>query len=220
MNPQPDQLFREKLQHHHMPVPPSVWMRIEKNISRPGPFIYWRLAAAILLLIIAAWLIYRVKFASQQPVLPLTEKTVKMPAEHRIPQQSLTENTYQDVKPVRQEGFNKSKHKSVQAERVEEVMQQQPAIVEKEILNTVAAEQVVVKRNTLVITLAEAQQFIKPEISVADATPDNKKSSRFQKLVELASVIASEEDVLGQLRGRKDELLVRNVRTVWSEQNN
>ncbi len=222
MNPQPDQLFRKKLEDHHMPAPPSAWDRIEKNLSRPKRFVYWRVAAAVLLLIAAAWLIYSMRTSPQQPAMPLTENISESQHKPPLPGGALTDSLHEDAEKILQRASVKKKQRrpSVYTTKVLEEMNPAPDVTGTESTATVVAVQDSPKGSTTTITLAEARQFLKSEISAADATPDKKKSSRFQKLVELASVIASEEDVLGQLRGRKDELLVRNVRTVRQEQNN
>lgn len=222
MNPQPDQLFRDKLQNHHMPAPPSAWERIEKNLGRSRPFNYWRAAAAVVLLIAAAVLIYSLRTTPPQPAKPLTESISEPQQKPVLPEQALTDNPLQYVQTSTHQAtaLKKNRRPDEHAAKVMGEMYPVPDVPDTESTTIALAEQDKPKGSTTIITLAEAQQFLKSEISVADATSDNKKSSRFQKLVELASVLASEEDVLGQLRGRKDELFVRSVRTVRNEQNN
>lgn len=219
MNPQPDQLFRKKLQDHHLPAPPSAWERIENNLSRTKRFIFWRLAAAVLLLIAASWIIFSLRSVPQQSV---TEEITTSKKELSLPEQSLTSNPDQDANtnPQQASVLKRQQRPSALTTKVMEETNTASDVPDLETTTTTVVVQDAPKGSTTIITLAEAQQFLKSEISVTDATSGNKKTSRFQKLVGLASVIASEEDVLGQLRERKDELLVRNVRTLRNEQNN
>lgn len=220
MNPQPDQFFREKLEHFQLPVPPSAWARIEKNLTQHKRFFYLRIAASLLLLMVAGWTTYSllsvpesgqsltnptiVSVRPESPTEPLkneiADKIVHSPTEASGKKKLRKPAPPGDRKPVVSETTS-----------VQEIELEQTASIE----NTSAA----VKGSTVIISLAEAQQFLKGEISSTQATNEIKKTSRLQRLVELATVIASEEDVMGRLRESKDELLVRNVRTGMQHNN-
>lgn len=221
MTDQPDKLFRDKLQHYHLPPPASAWAAIEKNLRQHRPFAYWKAAAAIALLVLAGWLLYRINLKPEtQHEKPLAQQTeLVTPPPVVAPQPAVD-------RPAAAPGHAKHAKKEPNHQRkivvtaaappdqlsiaaTEEVTSHQP-VLEERTLSTPTG-------NTWFIPAHEAQQFLKA--NVADATPEEKKSSRFQKFVELAGIIASEDDMMGRLRERKDNLLWRGIRSNHQQQN-
>lgn len=74
MNQQPDKLFREKLEGFARPVPASTWSRVEAELDKKNSKGLWlKIAAAVLLLAVAAFVLWPT--ADPSPVPTLSEKT-------------------------------------------------------------------------------------------------------------------------------------------------
>lgn len=223
MNPQPDQLFREKLQHHQLPVPPTAWVRIEKNLARQRHILYWRVAAVILFLFTAAWIVLSVRI-STQVVHPMVKEQSEFRKQLPATKQLLTDKLQHDagLHPKNKATLKKNMSNPTTLTGIHVAEETPIPKADSDAKSQMISENAYdgQRGNTIIITLAEAQQFINSEIATAEATSESKKSSRLQKLVELATIISMDEGVFGQLRERKDELLVRNVRTTKNEQNN
>jgi hypothetical protein len=221
MTDQPDKLFRDKLQHYHLPPPASAWAAIEKNLRQHRPFAYWKAAAAIALLALAGWLLYRINLKPEtqheKPLAQQTELVTPPPAVAPQPVVDRPAAAPGHPKHAKKEPYHQRKivvtaaapPDQLSIAATEEVTSHQP-VLEERTLSTPTG-------NTWFIPAHEAQQFLKA--NVADATSEEKKSSRFQKFVELAGIIASEDDMMGRLRERKDNLLWRGIRSNHQQQN-
>lgn len=59
MNQQPDKLFRDKLEGFHKPAPSAAWNKIEAGLQKKNNKAIWlRVAAAVLIVAVAAFLIW------------------------------------------------------------------------------------------------------------------------------------------------------------------
>lgn len=226
MNLQPDKLFRDKLQHYQVVPPPSAWSRIDRNMRPSQRMAYWRVAAAVALLLVGTWYLVKWSTAPHQAVTHITP--AKPRVEEIVAQQAVPENAGSSrpvgetfampAKPVRalrtatRRNAVRSGFAVPQAGQSVAVMaaEEQPAEHQHAVHAT---------GKTLYISLEEAQYFKITNTTAIHATRELKKPSRIQKFVELASVITMDDDIMGRLRERKDELLVRNIRSV-NEQHN
>lgn len=65
MNQQPDKFFREKLEQFSRPVPSSAWSKVESNLNKKNNKAIWlRIAASLLLISVASYLLWPVSEAS------------------------------------------------------------------------------------------------------------------------------------------------------------
>ncbi len=226
MNLQPDNLFRDKLQHHQVVPPSSAWSRIDRNLRPSQRMAYGRVAAAVVLLLIGTWYVVKWSAPAHRVVTPVTHTNPEF--EETVPQQTLPESARSSqpagetfvmpAKPVH-ELQPANRKNAVRYGFVVPQAEQPVEVVTAE--NQPAEQQLTVQATgkTLYISLQEAQHFKITNITAIHATRELKKPSRIQKFVELASVITMDDDLMGRLRERKDELLVRNIRTV-NEQHN
>ncbi|MCS6974885.1 MAG: hypothetical protein NZM13_10410, partial [Cyclobacteriaceae bacterium] len=153
MNPQPDQLFREKLEHFQLPAPPSAWSRIEKNLTRRKNFFYRRIAASLLLLMVAGWITYSLLS------VPESGQSLTNPITDSMRPESSSEPVIDEVavkivpSPTQPTGEKKLKRQAPYGDR-KAVVNEITSVQEAETVHTSANEstQASVKGNTVIIS--------------------------------------------------------------------
>lgn len=221
MTSQPEKLFRDKLENFQQTAPTSAWQRIEHNLDQKKRTGLWLKAAAVILLLVTAGIILW-PASDHGNTQSLTQSKSEAPAvqseENPKIKQSLTQSTEE---PITQES-TKRKHKIRNTPKPEaaktvvpensnpensviENGAESPAIA---VLETNSTE--VIPSRTIVYTAEEVNaKFLKKKKS-AKATPEEKKPSGIQKLMGLAADLKNNEDGLGDLRQKKDEILALN----------
>jgi ABC-type nickel/cobalt efflux system permease component RcnA len=78
MNQQPDKLFRDKLEGFHKPAPTAAWNKIEAGLQKKTNKTIWlRVAAAVLLVAVAAFLIWTNQRTSTEQIATDTNQNKK-----------------------------------------------------------------------------------------------------------------------------------------------
>ena len=88
-----DDLFRKKLSHQKLAPPPAAWGAIEQNLpakKKKGAYFWLSIAASLLVVCTAGWLLINSSSSDQAPVTAQNEKPVPQAEEIKTPQ---TENT-------------------------------------------------------------------------------------------------------------------------------
>lgn len=223
MTPQPEKLFRDKLENFQKPAPPLAWDRIEANLEGNQPKGLWlKIAASILLMSVATFLLWPSSHTNDTEVLtkasdPVVTSKESSP-ESTVPQQTPVQATKQTVS-----------EKKIKPKEIKKITEDAPVLVaevivphehietvETEVLNEgVPAEtkpEEVLASTTLVYSVEEVNaRFLKKE-SPTQATPEEKKSSGIQKLMGLAYDLKHTESGIGDLRQKKNEILALNFK--------
>lgn len=135
MNQQPDKLFREKLEGFHKPAPTAAWNKIEAGLQKKNNKVIWfRVAAALLLIAVAAFLIWTTQSApAEQVANKAKSKKIVEPAKQSQDQPAAPEQTFiqpeQHKEPVAQTKIKKVKRNNKNHPSTPQP-EQQPVIVE------------------------------------------------------------------------------------------
>jgi hypothetical protein len=135
MNQQPDKLFREKLEGFHKPAPTAAWNKIEAGLQKKNNKVIWfRVAAALLLIAVAAFLIWTTQSAPAEQVANKTKsKKIVEPAKQNEDQPNASEQTViqpeQHKEQVAQTKIKKVKRNNKNHPSTPQ-SEQQPVIVE------------------------------------------------------------------------------------------
>jgi hypothetical protein len=216
MKPHIDTLFKSKLEHYATPAPQHAWDRIEAGLNTLTEKRFWlKIAAGLLLFAITTWLVVNY-FPEEEPLAQHVQAEPKshfdMPepnGTHPLPNKNLSPVKAQG-KPLRRivKIVTKSGTAKVQSVAVYEIPTE---VIESVAVNSNAEEGITQPATGLVIVLTAEEVNAKylVKTSAEEATPEQKKSSRLQKLAVLAHNL-SNEDILGDLRERKNELFAFN----------
>jgi hypothetical protein len=91
MNQQPDKLFREKLEGFHKPAPTAAWNKIEAGLQKKNNKVIWfRVAATLLLIAVAAFLIWTTQSAPAVQVATETNSKKELEPTKENRDQSIT----------------------------------------------------------------------------------------------------------------------------------
>ncbi len=237
MKPQPDELFRSKLENFQMPAPAGAWSKVEaglKNSSRSGWF-WIRVAASVVLLLMTGGVLYRT-FSPEQKV-PLAEQSEKSVALENPVQQHMSNALVAEFETTT--GITATTSSSIKSTKKE--LTKKPAIIDSHTTELIAdattltnlpnaaadiyedsAEQVnsevaaISKPSAeapslyIVYTTDEVNQKYLRQTPEDDATSPEKKSSRMQMLMAVANNITTGDAGIGDLRQWKDEILALN----------
>ena len=241
MNQQPDKLFHDKLHGYQKPVGPIVWERIsEARAHRSRQTVWLRAAASILIVAAAGILIFPVTQHDRLPVAgedresapapQLTPPTESLARESQAPQENKTAKDEASPTTARQSALaNKSLSKRSSSvlkpdtsAEPEEIVPSPAPVQEPEVL---ASEQVAAanpsaespthsprKTVTIVFTPEEVNQKYLSRKNEAYATSDEKQPSTLRNLLDKAQDLKHNQDPLGEIRQKKDEILAMNFR--------
>lgn len=242
MNQQPDKLFRDKLQSFQTPAPSGAWNRIEANLDKKNNKVMWfRIAASLLLVAIAAYLLWPTNIADRTaPQPPLANKAkeqqVIKPEQKKeeviLPPAPAQQNTIakKDVAPRKHVETKQNEsiieNKEVEQKRDEALIAENVNIsvdnnesVDTPTMSIPAETQTVVvasteKQKVKIIFSAEDidNKYLDKE-ALAEATSDEKKSSTLKKLLDKAYDLKYNQDPFGDLRQKKNEILALNFKT-------
>lgn len=230
MKQHPDALFREKLEQHTLTAPQNAWGRIEKKMpASRNTFFIWKVAAAILILLVSIALLIPSKTSNQSLTLsenrPVeNQKTEKVEASAIPPapkkkeyikrittqtQQPVTEEpstSFVELTPA--ESFEILTEEKAEGIASLEVSAQPVDLIEEEI--EPAAQPVVVsdQATTIVLTATEVNtKYLRP----AQATSEAETTSSFRKLIDKATSFKNNTSGLAELRQKKNEMLALNT---------
>jgi outer membrane biosynthesis protein TonB len=239
MNQQPDKLFREKLEGFGKPAPVSAWSRVDAELNKKKDKGLWlKIAASLLVLAVAAVFLWTSRSAEQttnrvagNPVK--TQKPVLK--KEKTPEQSVTTlpekeeqpaaSVQKEITPIKKE-MKKAEPvpvlKTTPQEMVAEVLieeEEKNKVTENSIVP--AEEETVVAQNiteeasgiTLIYSAEEVNAKYLDKKSLAQATSGEKKPSTLRKLLDKAYDLKHNQDPLGDLRQKKNEIFALNFRS-------
>ncbi|HRJ31688.1 MAG TPA: hypothetical protein PLV21_13465 [Cyclobacteriaceae bacterium] len=224
MTPQPDNLFRDKLEHFQLKPSPEAWNRIEAGLTKPARKSLWlKIAAGLVLLSVASVILWNITPKQDNVITAQQDNTVEStPGEVKVLDKNIaTENLLAEEKEqISTPALNK-KHKEVIISHNTPVAlietQPEESLPALEILTT---ETLLAQTDNteaesaagvyLVLTADEVnQKYLKP-LPEQEATNEDKKSSRIQMLMSVAHNLKNGEHALGDLRQKKDEIFALN----------
>jgi len=241
MKQQPDQLFQQKLESLNMAPSAAAWDNIEKNLDRKAyPVWLWKVAAGLLLVSVVGVALLTQQ-SSNEPSVAMREPTETSPnvASEQIPPAAgdtlTTVSSTPEVKPKNPKAkTEKRQQKPVKPLKIAEPLLavtevEQPAEVNTQTISeSVMAETDVpataavtpTASTAIVYSVEEVNQKFLLTNTPAQATNDEKKPSTFQKLLAKVQDLKTNEDPMGKLRQKKNEILALNFNKEKREQNN
>lgn len=233
MNEQPDRLFREKFQDYRPAVAPETWMRIHQHLQqKERPRLWLKIAAGLLLLSVAAVLIYRAQPGTAEPILAASEETLPRPQERQPPVAEGHQDKTQEKKqtPVVKRETNRRvagntavdpAPESTPPAETETVPSETPVVIEPVLAEGPAMEVAPRerKRYTIVMTASEVNEKYLTKKNNVEATAGGKEASTLQKLLDRAYELKNNEGAIGSLRHKKDEILAMNFRNEKRHEN-
>lgn len=241
MQPQPDKLFREKLEQHGILAPEHIWSRIEKEIPvRQRTFFTWKIAAALLLLMVSVALLIPSVTTTPDSSL-LSEKST---LERVLPTQK---NQVADHSTT--PSATKEKHELPKKNSIEPVQKKSGASIlpsketsvellaittpdeEPQNLTVIDLNEQAIEANaehsipltaevptaleepstSIVLAAAEVNQKYLLTTKTAQATSDTENTSSFRKLIDKATSFKNNSSGLAELRQKKNEMLALNT---------
>jgi hypothetical protein len=211
MKNQIDELFKQKLEHHPLPVPTEAWVKIEATLPKKNKLIiWWRLAAVFLLsgLLVSAiyWLQANEKENAQSTLVekkvePLSQQVEKKVAEvviHKI------EAKVQQKPKIKNSKVEKPKVEVAVAEVIEE---SKIEVIEQVILPTVK-EAIAITTN---IERPIVLEFTLSPIESTTVARAEEKSTGFKRMLEKAKDFKNGESTF-DLQEFKENLFALNTK--------
>ena len=236
MNQQPDKFFRDKLHDYQKSVSPEAWNRISQNLEKKNRAGLWlKVAASVLLLAITGILLYpRLKNDNSAAITetvapPPVEQpaVVTQPAPIADAIQPAQKENAPRKNPARAKHLRPDKNTPPSEESVtapaEEALQLpeltstdlRPVESLEEDNQRIASTEEKVGEPSKGITIVFSAEEVNKKYLIKkedDATSGNKSSSTLQKLLDKAYDLKHNQDPLGGLRQKKDEILAMNFR--------
>ena len=237
MTSSPDKQFREGLEHYKKNPPPPAWGRIESGLHKnKNRSIWYSAAAAVMLLIGATFILLRsnvnqidnpslaleqksnTEITYQQPISSTVNEPIAPQKESApvIQPNSRKANTSKRENPIVQKENNSigmvsneiPSEASTPQPAAEAITAQEPAT-----LNDVATS--ATRSNKIVYSSGEVNsRFLKKEVKTpvhvkekAPETTPEKTQTPIQKIIDIAANLKYEENALGELREKKNEIL-------------
>lgn len=222
MTSQPEKLFRDTLESFQKSAPPAAWDRIEAKLDHTSNKGLWlKIAAGVLLLSVAAFLLWPTERTSNTEVLtktsdPIMKKESTTAPEISTPQQIAEQKvTKKIVKPKNAKGLTETTPPllattvSVVANETSELAE---IVIPTEVILAETTSSEAMVSTTLVYTADEVNaRFLKKDLS-KEATSEENKSSGIQKLIGLAYDLKHTDSGIGDLRQKKNEILALNFK--------
>lgn len=242
MKQQPDKLFRHKLQDYEKPVRPEAWQRVSQEVNKPAAgWLWFRMAAAILVLAVAGLYVLTISNNDPaEPIAAAAspEKANVTPSEQRK-EEPLEKENKQETDEVAGAGNQKS-HPVVKPDKKQQVSgPQSTPTFQREALKTEVAEVIPeldstgisvqaiariertpiqnttetnAKSITIVFNAEEVNEKYLSKKELVKATSEEKESSTLKKLLDKAYDLTHNQDPIGELRQKKNEILARNFK--------
>jgi hypothetical protein len=240
MNQQPDKLFRDKLENFQKPASAEAWKRIERNLGskKNNIALYLKIAASVLL-VVTAGVLFRPSTDTEQIAIQSTPIKKEVPLQNKpelknepdsnprpetpqveqtspVVEQKTTPLVNKQIQPKEQVVQKVEEHSvaiegQAPSEIIPEIQEEiQPAITEPVIAKNMTEEDNSV---TIVLTSAEVNEKYLNKKALAEATSDEKKPSTLRKLLDKAYDLKHNQDPLGELRQKKNEILALNFKS-------
>lgn len=237
MDQQPDKLFREKLQGYDSPVPPQLWDRVADNVQPKRRKMWWLSAAAVALIGTTTVFLY----PSKKESAPLAETVARPTPQEQAPPSGRSDThtvpaeqaTPRKNNPIAQADADKQtpgrktivpKNESQRAigrEEIPVIAMPEPEAValakEEPILPAVTEETITQevssrKTITLVFTAKEVNEKYLSKTDPARATSEAEEASTLKNMLDKAYDLTHNQNPLGELRQKKNEILAMNFR--------
>lgn len=235
MNHQPDQFFKEKLKDHLLEADVHVWNRVSEKLTPKHRFPLWLKVAAVVLplgIAAAAWFalqggkVTNTRVAQQEtPARPEPQRKESEPNTKTTESAPLGNNAPVASVPSRTRKQSLQKETVSQSVREIKDAEEPMAGIQEDVPSPITTD--VVGRNitaqsiepieresptsndetTIFYSVKEASRFFN-EGHVADATPEEQKTSKLQRLVDLTDEIHP----VSELRQFKNEILAFNFK--------
>lgn len=243
MKPKPDKLFRHKLHDYEMPVRPEAWQRVSQKINKPTDRRLWfRMAAAILVLAVAGLYVLTVSFKSADEPLATaatSPENAKVIASEQPKEERLATENKQKTDEVTEAGHQKSRPVVKPDKKPQVAVRQSTPTFHRDELKTEVAGPVTerdgtgtsvqeiarigstpiqnktltnAKSITIVFSAEEVNEKYLTKKELTEATSEGKESSTLKKLLDKAYDLTHNQDPIGELRQKKNEILARNFR--------
>ena len=225
MTQQPDNLFREKLEHFQLNPSTDAWNRIEAGLTKRANKMLWmKIAAGLVLLSVASIILWNNSMYTDQHTTAIVNQDIgkenlaveTTPAD--IP--ATSNNLITKEKDILHSAISGKRQKVVvkeypQLEVVETIQEEAYPVVETVVSETLIAQTEVAPTELssgiyLVYSAEEVNQKYLRQQPEEDATSEEKKSSRMQMLMSVANNLKNGENPLGDLRQMKDEIFALN----------
>ena len=236
MKPQPDKLFRDKLENYQPEAPSGAWEKIAAHQAAKNTGRHWLRAAASLLLLasVAVYGWYYFNDQSMEPSLAQQRPALKTETQPRPVQ----DTPQADVAPIAEAVPSKTSNTEAPGKSVaipDEQVQPKEEIPVASTDESIPDATVSIAENntplandisnaeeqslsvsptpkslTLVFTAHDVNEYKKSEY---DATSDDKKPSTLKKLLRKANALTNNQDPLGDLRQKKNEILALNFKS-------
>lgn len=219
-----DSFFNKKLKNHSGEAPASAWDRIDANLAqKKKPRVWLKIAASLLLITLAGFIVYSTiehpveQIAETLNTVPPTEKVIKNEVTLEPPVET-TKDAQPQIALQETEVKISTKKKEIPKKKIQPIEEPVEMITPTVILaenpidlTTELTENPIEIENqntTILISAEEANAKYLNQQYIADATPENKKSSKIRNLFEKAQDL----DPIGEIRQLKNEVLAMNFR--------
>jgi hypothetical protein len=230
MNQQPDKFFREKLADHQKPVPAGAWDRLEATLDKKNSKPVWlKMAASFLLMAAASYLLWPnseikpEKISSVRHSTPMAEKKSKQPLKTDVinPIPAANKKIAAQKGKTKRPDAVKEKIKVTAAQTgVQQLAIEEPnaktETIRSVVTSEVPASNIPATRReksiTLVYTVEEVNEKYLEKNTTEQATSTASTASPLKKLLTKASDLKRDQDPIGDLRQKKNEILSLNFK--------
>lgn len=247
---QPDKLFKDKLYHHSEPVPSQAWNKIQAQMPAKKWNWLAIAAAILPFFIAAIYFVSIQNFSETQNSIAsvespvITEKKIinknKKQNEAKTSKDNIQKNN--KTKEVKDDKANKkiiippqtihkqkeswvAENKMATTKEEEKNMDVVASVSEKEVVEEKAKilnqdKSKINASTTLVYTIAEVNEKYILKKEETEATTNNENASSFQKLLQKAGELTTNQSPIAQLRQKKNEILALDFKKEKSESKN
>lgn len=233
MNQQPDKFFRDKLHNYAPRVSADTWNRIEAARKKGKKPVMWlKAAATILLLAVAGMLLYPWRTPVKQHIAENTKpKEQSQPQTHEAPVSEEIQPADTSTAPAVPRTEKKApadrqvppqRQQAAVKKRAPAALDRKPTVTPRETLppaESHAGDQPAqvsaahADNITIVFSAEEVNSKYLTKKVLAEATPAEEASSTLKKLLDKAHDLKHNQDFLGDLRQKKNEILALNFKT-------
>ena len=232
---QPDKLFQDKLRGYERPVSGDTWHKIAVNLDKKKSDKIWlKLAASILLVALCGIGLWNLLDVPSKNIARGSEKPIEeQPAKVKDPRnvETLPQTSGNAETPDVAAGKEKFQaHKNAVTTRKKKVksinkkenvpaalpvVEDHTPVPENSIANSESVATVPVnneRKVTLIFNAEHVNEKFLNKNPIVQATPDEKKPSTLRKLLDKAYDLKHNQDPLGNLRQRKNEIFALNFK--------
>lgn len=222
---QPDKLFQHKLSDYQRPAPHATWERIEATLDKPNSRLRWiKIAASIIVLAVATFLLWPTENADNKLSLTGTndlvkktdaikKNTINLPAPAIIYEKLLQKETKPHNMLYKKNKLSQTanvKKKTLAIENINPQVEQSeieaPAVVA---FSDTQSPKIPLSKKIIYTAEEVNAKFIRKKLP-SEATTEEEKTSGIQKLMGYAYNLKNNNNGMGDLRQKKDEILVLN----------